>query len=902
MSVRNLERMFKPRSVALIGASARTNSVGHVIFRNLRRAGFAGPVMPVNPHLDELDGLAVSKDVASLPAPPDLAVIATPPETVPGLIEQLGKAGTRAAVVITAGFGELGERGKALQQQALAASRPYLLRLVGPNCVGIMVPGLGLDASFSHIAPARGDLAFVSQSGAMITTVLDWAAPRGIGFSHVVSLGDMADVDFGDMLDYLAIDKNTRAILLYVEAIKEARKFMSAARAAARLKPVLVVKVGRFAESARAAASHTGALAGSDAVYDAAFRRAGMLRVGDMAELFDAVETLALARAPQGERLAILTNGGGPGVLATDALMGLGGKLATLSPAAIETLDKVLPRTWSRGNPVDIIGDADGARYRAALSALLADDENDAVLVMNCPTALAGSAETAQAVIDAVEKTVTKPRNVFTVWLGEQSAAAARALFSRARIPTYDTPDSAIRGFMHGVQYRRNHELMMEIPAARTTGFEPDLAAAQAAIGRALAAGRQWLAADEIAQLLAAYGIPFAAPALVATPEDAAATAARMGLPVALKIRSPDLPHKSDVGGVALNLDRAERVREAAAAMIQRVGAARPKARLEGFMVQPMVDRPEAIELILGTAIDPVFGPIVMFGQGGTAVEVIRDTALELPPLNAVLAKAQIARTRVAGLLRGYRDRKPADHAAIVESLIRVAELAADHPEIAEIDINPLLADAAGVIAIDARIRIATAATGSRLSISPYPREFASEERLVDGTQVALRPVRPEDEPMLQNIVGHMTLEDQRFRFFAPMKELPHQLATRLSQVDYNREMALLALLAGEKTALGVARYSADPDNQAAEFAVAVRSDWKGRGLGHLLMTRLIAVARQRGIGALLGDVLRDNEAMIDLCRNLGFAIIRHPEDPGAFRVSLALLGGAEPALPGEQP
>ncbi len=892
MSIRNLERMFTPRSVALIGASARAKSVGSVIFRNLRRAGFTGAILPVNPHLTELDGLAAYRDVASLPAPPDLAVIATPPETVPGLVDQLGQRGTRAAVVITAGFGELGERGKALQRQVLAASRPYLLRLIGPNCVGIMVPGLGLDASFSHIAPISGDLAFVSQSGAMITAVLDWAAPRRIGFSQVVSLGDMADVDFGDMLDYLATDKNTRAILLYVEAIKEARKFMSAARAASRLKPVLVVKVGRFAESARAAASHTGALAGSDAVYDAAFRRAGMLRVNDMAELFDAVETLALARPQQGERLAILTNGGGPGVLATDALMGLGGTLAAVSPAAIEKLDAVLPRTWSRGNPVDIIGDADGNRYSAALSTLLADDGNDAVLVLNCPTALAGSVESARAVIDTVVKTRAKttPRNVLTVWLGEETAGPARQFFAQARIPTYQTPDSAIRGFMHGVQYRRNQDLMMETPAARPTGFEPDMENAKTTIRRAIEAGRGWLEVDEIAAVLAAYGVPFAAPALAATPEEAAACATRIGFPVALKIRSPDLPHKSDVGGVALNLGRAERVRDAAAAMLARITAARPTARIEGFMVQPMVDRPEATELIIGMAADAIFGPIVMFGQGGTAVEVIRDTALELPPLNEVLARAQIARTRVSHLLHGYRDRKPADSGAIVETLIRVAELAADHAEIAEIDINPLLADAAGVIAVDARIRVALARSATpRLSITPYPREFTTEEHLPDGTAVALRAVRPEDEPMLTDIVAHMTQEDQRFRFFAPMKELSHQLAARLSQVDYAREMALLAQLSGARTALGVARYSADPDNQAAEFAIAVRSDWKGRGLGHLLMTRLIAVARRRGIGALRGDVLRENEAMLDLCRHLGFAITHHPEDPDALRVSLAL-------------
>ncbi len=457
MSVRNLDKIFKPGSVALIGASARPNTIGRVVLRNLCRAGFAGSILPVNPHETALDGLTVYPDVASLPVAPDLAVIATPADTVPGLIAELGKRGTRAAVVITAGFAELGERGKELQQQALDAARTYLLRLVGPNCVGVMVPGIGLDASFSHIAPLQGDLAFLSQSGAIITAVLDWAAAQAIGFSQVVSLGDMADVDFGDLLDYLATDMNTRAILLYVEAIKEARKFMSAARAAARLKPVLVVKAGRYAEGARVAASHTGALAGSDAVYDAAFRRAGMLRVDDLAELFDAVETLALTRQQQGDRLAVLTNGGGPGVLATDALNGLGGRLATLSPISFASLDASLPRTWSRGNPVDMIGDADASRYAKALGVLLEDEQNDAILVLNCPTALADPIDSARAVVETAKRSGNR-RNLLTAWLGEQSAAAARRLFVESGIATYQTPESAVRGFMHGVRYRRNQE------------------------------------------------------------------------------------------------------------------------------------------------------------------------------------------------------------------------------------------------------------------------------------------------------------------------------------------------------------------------------------------------------------------------------------------------------------
>jgi acetyltransferase len=577
-------------------------------------------------------------------------------------------------------------------------------------------------------------------------------------------------------------------------------------------------------------------------------------------------------------------------VLATDALMALGGKLATVSKDTLEKLNTALPHTWSHSNPIDIIGDADGKRYNAALSALLADKENDAILVLNCPTALAEPMDSARAVIDTIKEAGGK-RNVLTNWLGEQSAGAARQLFAAAGIPTYSTPDRAVRGFMHGVRYRRNQELMLETPPARLGNFEPDLATARKTLKQALAAERKWLEPNEIATIFATYGIPFAGPVLVDNAEEAAAAAMRIGFPVALKIRSADLPHKSDVGGVALNLGRAERVRDEALAMIERVKAARPDARIEGFIVQPMIHRPEAIELIIGTSTDAVFGPVVMFGQGGTAVEVVKDTALELPPLNGMLARSLIARTRVSRLLQGYRDRQPADLDAVVETLIRIAELAADHAEIAEIDINPLLADHAGVIAVDARIRIAPTSTkaAARLSISPYPREFSWEERLTDKTPVLLRPVRPEDEPMLQDIVAHMTPEDQRFRFFMPMKELSHQFAARLSQVDYDREMALLATTSDGKTALGVSRYSADPDNQQAEYAISVRSDWKGRGLGYILMSRLIGIAMQRGIGAMVGDVLRENKAMLELCRHLGFVIASHPDDPSALRVSLDL-------------
>jgi len=894
MSIRNFDKLLKPRSLAVIGASPEPHKVGGILIENIVRAGFAGRIMLVNPHHTEISGLACYPDMAHLPEAPDLAVIATPPDGVPSLLGELGARGTRAAVVITAGFGELGEHGRALQQQALDAAKPYLLRIVGPNCVGLMVPGIGLNASFSHLAPLAGDLAFISQSGALVTAMLDWAAARGIGFSHVVSVGDMADVDFGDMLDYLASDPGTRAILLYVEGLREARKFMSAARAASRAKPVLAVKVGRFAESARAARSHTGALAGSDAVYDAAFRRAGMLRVLSMSELFDAAETLALTRPQRGDGLAVLTNGGGAGVLATDALVAAGGKLATICDDTIAKLDKILPRTWSHGNPVDIIGDAPGERYQKAFEILLADDKIDGILVLNCPTALASAEDAARAVITALGhagQAALVGRNVLTSWLGQATAEGARRLFAEAKIASYDTPDSAVHGFMHRVEYRRNQELLMETPPARPQGKAPDRARAAAVIAGAIAAGRKWLDVEEVSEVLECYGVPFPSCRVVADAKAASDAAAKMGFPVALKICSPDIQHKSDVGGVTLNLGSADRVAAEAEAMKARVAARAPKAKRDGFLVQQMVRRPGAVELILGINEDSVFGPVILFGQGGVLVELMSDTTLELPPLNAAIARAQMARTRVFRLLQGYRDIAPSDLDAVTSALLAISQLATDHAELKELDINPLLADKDGVIAVDARIRVAPATKDatSRLAIRPYPQELETSADLPDGTKLALRPIRPEDEPLLQDIAHHMNAEDLRLRFFAPVKSITHQLAARLTQIDYDREMAIIALGDGGCTALGIARFAADPDNRRAEYAIGIRSDWQRRGLGRMLMERIMGIASARGIPEMFGDVLRENKPMLDLNRRLGFALEDHPDDPDILRVKKTL-------------
>lgn len=888
MSIRNLDALFKPRSVVVVGASPRQGSVGLVVMQNLLAGGFAGPIMAINPKHATVGGIPVVPDVASLPETPDLAVICTPPATVPGLIGELARRGTRGAVVITAGFKELGSaQGHDLERAVLEAARPTLLRVVGPNCVGLMSTGVGLNATFAHIGAKKGSIAFVTQSGAMATIVLDWATERGIGFSHLVSLGDMADVDFGDMLDYLANDPSTTAILLYVEAITSARKFMSAARAAARLKPVVVIKAGRHEAAARAAASHTGAMAGADGVYDAAFRRAGMLRVQTLGELFDAVETLAMPLSISGGRLAILTNGGGVGVLATDALIDLGGHLAELSPATLAELDAVLPPTWSHGNPVDIIGDAPGSRYADALHILQRAPEVDATLVLNCPTAIASGAEAARAVTEVASE---GRRTVLTSWLGSGAAIDARRLFAAARIPTFETPDAAIRGFMHLVHYKKSQDQLMEVPPSSFPEVPAKCADARLIVGEALANGKSWLNEDEVKRVLGCYGIPTVRSAIAATEDEASRYAETIGGPVALKILSPDITHKSDVGGVALDL-AAVNVRAVASEMRERIARDFPEARISGFTIQEMVHRPHAHELILGMAVDRQFGPFLLFGHGGTAVEVIGDRALALPPLNITLARELMSGTRVFKQLQGYRDRPATNLDGVARILVCLSQLVCDLDEIVEIDLNPLLADANGVVVLDARIRVAPPEPGmrrgARLSIPAYPKELERIEVLQGIGPALMRPVKPEDAAAILRLFENLSSEDVRFRFFGALSILPKSLLTRLTQIDYDRQMAFVLEFGGE--ILGVARLAADPDNRQAEFAVTVRSNLKGHGIGTLLMRRLIDYARQRGIGEIVGDILQENALMLALARDMDFKLETRTEAPGAVRATLRL-------------
>ncbi len=889
MSIRHLDSLFHPESVAIIGATNRPRAIGNLVMHNLLAGGFEGPVMPVNPKRQAVCGVLTYPNVESLPVVPDMAVICTPPATVPMLVDKLGERGTRAITVLTAGLGAAGENGRTLKQEMMAAARHHGVRILGSNCLGLLVPGAGLNASFSHIDALPGKVAFVSQSGALGTAVIDWAGAHDIGFSHFVSLGDADDIDFGDLLDYLASDATARAILLYIESVRDARKFLSAARAAARNKPVLVVKSGRVPEGAKAAASHTGALAGSDDVYDAAFRRAGMLRVDDIDELFDAVETLARMQPLKGDRLAILTNGGGPGVMATDALIGRGGHLATLSEETIAALDAVLPTSWSHGNPVDIIGDAPPERFAEATRILLKDPGVDALLVMHVPTAVSLGEQAARAVAEVAK---ASERNVLTSWLGQVTAEPARQAFSAAGIPTYTTPDAAVRAFMHMVHYHRNQELLMETPPSIPEGFEPATTSARLLVENALAGGRDTLTEPEAKAVLAAYGIPVVETHVATSPEGAARMATEIGFPVALKILSPEVSHKSDVGGVALELESGEAVREAATAMIQRVRELIPEAQITGFTVQQMAHRPGAEELIVGMVNDSIFGPVILFGQGGTAVEVIGDCADALPPLNMALASELIERTRVSKLLKGYRDRPAADLDAICATLIRVAQLVIDIPEVVELDINPLFADAKGVLALDARMHVA-AATGKgpeRLAIRPYPRELEATIQLGDE-RILLRPIRPEDEPAHQDFVAHCDPDDIYFRFFRAIRHIPHSEMARLTQIDYAREMAFIAVADnGKGKTIGVVRAISDPDNQKAEFGIMVRSDHKGTGLGSALLGKIIDYLRAQGTRELTAHVLPANHAMLSLAERMGFSHHLLPEDE-VMAIRLDLTG-----------
>ena len=892
MSRHYLHTLFNARSVAVFGASEREDSVAGTLFRNLRKSGYGGEVYPVNPKHETVFGERCYASADELPAVPELALIATPAPTIAPIMAQCGQRGIRHAVVLSAGFREVGEPGAALEAAVIRVAKQYGIRFIGPNCLGIQRPAIGLNATFSQGATLSGDLALVSQSGAICTAMLDWAESNGIGFSSVISTGASADLDFGEILDYLAHDTQTRGILLYIEGIRDARRFMSALRATTRFKPVIMVKVGRHEAGSKAVQSHTGALVGSDAVFDALVRRAGVVRVNTILQLFAAARALSSHIRPSGNRLAIVTNGGGPGVMATDLAVDLGVRMAELSPATLATLDGALPANWSRGNPLDIIGDAAAGRYRAAVDACLADDNVDGVLVMLTPQAMTRPTEVAEAVVVAAQ---TSHKPVLTCWMGEAQVHAGRRLFKQAGIPYFTTPEPAVEVFSFLSAFYENQRQLMQTPGPLSQQTEPDVEGARLIVESALAQGRHLLNEVESKALLAAFRIPIASALIARSPMEAMLMAQQIGFPVVLKINSPDITHKSDVNGVRLGVSSGQAVRSAFGEMLADVQRLRPDATLDGIVVEPMVKRPHAREVLLGMTSDPVLGPVIVFGAGGVDVEALQDRAVTLPPLNRYLAHDLIGRTRVATLLGAFRNRPPADMDALENILLRLSEMVCELPWLSELDINPLLVDDRGALALDARIviapRVPTADRYSHMAIHPYPVHLVTHWQLPSGHDVVIRPIRPEDAELTQDFVRSLSEETRYFRFMDAVSELSPAMLARLTQIDYTREMALLALteIDGREVELGVARYAINPDAESCEFALVVDDAWQKQGIGHKLMDVLMDVARSVGLKTMEGEVLKANHPMLKLVQALGFRVEAHPEDETIRKVLRAL-------------
>jgi len=885
MSIRNLDKIFRPQSIAVIGASNEPGKVGHRALNNLVGSGFPGVVYPVNLKGTPVQGIHAYPSVAAVPGTPDLAIICTPAPTVPEVVRQCGEAGILGVIILSAGFGEVGDEGRDLEHALRAEiDRFDGMRVVGPNCLGIMVPSLNLNASFAAASPPRGHIAFISQSGALCTAVLDWALEQDVGFSHFVSAGNMLDVGFADLIDYFGQSTETRSIILYVESITGAREFMSAARAFARSKPIVAYKAGRFAESAKAAMSHTGAMAGDDEVFDAAAQRAGIERVFEMEDMFDCAELLAHHAPPRSSRLAIVTNAGGPGVMATDALMAQRGELAQLTDETIAELNEVLPVHWSHGNPVDIIGDAPPERYAAATEIVGRDPGVDALLVILSPQAMTDPTRAGEAVA-AASKGTDKP--VLAAWMGGASVRNGARILSRSGVPTYGTPEPAVHAFMHMASYARNLQLLHETPRDVRLDFAADPEALHQATHRILADGGKLLSEGASKQLLEGYGIVTTAPRTAATADDAVHGAQQIGYPVAMKIVSPQITHKTDVGGIELDIRNDEETRAAFDRIVTAVSEKRPDADIDGVSVQRMVSSDDAFELILGAHKDATFGTVLLVGTGGTAAEVIKDFAIGLPPLNERLARRLLESLQAWPLLTGYRDRPGVDIDALIDTLVRFSYLVAEHGAIDEIDINPLLATPDGVVALDARVIVdqelltTPGVPYAHLAIRPVPRQFTRQVELEDGTLVTLRPIRPEDEPMWHVLLSSCSPESIYSRFFAPIREFTHEMATRFCFIDYDRELAIVAEVGDgeDRSLVAVGRLVLDPEREEAEYAILVHDDYQSSGLGSVLTSYCLDLAEGVGIKRVTAVTLRTNSKMTAILRRMGFALSHDAEE-----------------------
>lgn len=886
MAIHKLENIFNPQRIALIGVTANPKSVGGKVLGNLVGSGYRGVVYPVNPDFEAVMGISCFAALDQLPHPVDVGVICAPAAKVPALVRECGEAGIPGVVIVSSGFRETGPQGLALEEEILAAARRFgSMRILGPNCLGIIVPNRQLNMSFAGAMPKSGHVAFISQSGALCAAVLDWARAENIGFSCLASIGNALDIDFGDLIDYLGEDERTRSIILYVESLGQARKFMTAARAFARSKPIVVYKAGRFPESAQVAASHTGALAAEDAVYDAAFQRAGLARVLDIGEIFDCAELIGRQKIPLGPRLAVVTNAGGPGVMAVDALIQAGGSLAKLGAETLARLDEVLPPCWSHGNPVDVLGDARSKRLAKAVEIVLQDPGADAVLVIVTPQAMTNATTMAQALAQLKDLSA-KP--ILAAWLGGESMSEGRRVLAASGIAGYRTPEQAVRAFMTLVAYARNLASLYETPRDIPLTFTSDRQGLHAELKKLAGKERRTLDENNSKSLLEAYGIPCAMPRSAASADEAAALARKIGFPVVLKILSPDISHKSDMGGVLLDLEDESAVRRAFATIMERSRQQAPAARVAGVTVQSMVRHHEGVELILGFKKDPVFGTVVLAGRGGTEAELFADRSLGFPPLNERLARRMLESLKIWPLLNGYRGRRPVAIDRLLETLIRLSYFAADYPEIAELDINPLLVTPERVIALDARLVIegplpeAGARSYSHLVMRPYPEEYVRSACLPDGTPVRLRPIRPEDEPLWMDLLAGCSRESiyARFRHFFQWQS--HQAAVRYCFIDYDREIAMVAELErdGRRELLGVGRLVADPDHESVEYAVLVGDKWQNKGLGSVLTECCLEIAGHWGLRRVVAQTGHDNTRMLVLFKRLGF--VTTPSEDGS--------------------
>jgi acetyltransferase len=884
-----LTSLFEPTSVAVIGASDRENSVGGVLFRNIVEAGYKGRLYAVNPKHEVVMGVKSYKSIEEISAHAELAIIATRAQTVPEIVEQCGSSGVKNVVIITSGFREAGHSGAALERKTLEIARSYGIRVLGPNCLGIIRPELGLNATFASVTANQGNLALVSQSGAMCSAVLDWAKSNQIGFSSVISLGSTADIDFGEILDYLVYDNRTHYILLYIEGIRNSRRFMSALRSAARIKPIILLKAGRQAAGSAAVQLHSGMLAGSDVVFDAAVRRSGVVRVQNVGQLFYASKALSSKFRPLGKRLAIITNGGGPGAMAADRAGDMDIPLAVLSPETIKALNAKMPPTWSQSNPIDIVGDATPERYRDAILTVSQDEGVDGILVMLSPQAMTQPMEVAQVVI-AVSGQTAKP--LLACWMGEEKVVVARRLMESSGIPAFRMPEAAVELYYHISTYYRNQKLLLQTPESGARLTQRETEGAKMLIEAVLQEHRKVLSEMESKAVLRAFRIPVAQTMVARTPTESLLLAEQIGFPVAMKVDSPDLSRKTEAGGVRLNISTAPAVRNAYHDIIETVQKKHPNARINGVSIEPYLARPNGRELMVGVARDPTFGPIITFGAGGSEVEIFSDRGVALPPLNRYLVRDLIRSTRAAQLLGEFRNLPPIKMEALEDVLLNVSEMVCELPWLQELDINPLIVDEHGAIVADARISIDYAATSgdrySHMAIHPYPSHLIQEWEQPDGRVVTIRPIRPEDAEMEQDFVKRMSDESKYYRFMDTLRELTQSMLVRFTQVDYDREMALVATLPGadgKPTQIGVARYVTNPDGETVEFALAVADEWQKHGVGRRLMSVLIESARQKGFRAIVGDVLTQNGKMFRLVTSLGFTIHAHHEDPAVKRV-----------------